>query len=83
MIRTAIAAAIARSGLTQAEVARRADMTPPQLSRYLRTGRIRSDVLERLMQALGLTLSHGSDVSQPSDPPGTATRRSSPRTSDR
>lgn len=53
-IRDTIKAAIDRSGETHRAIAARACLTPPQLSRYLRTGVARSDVLERLLAALGL-----------------------------
>lgn len=60
-IKQAILAEIERAGWQRAELARRAGMTPPALSRYLNSDRpIRSDVLERLLAALGLAVAQSS-----------------------
>ena len=55
-IRDAIAAEIDRAGWTQRELAKRAGITQPQLSRYLRTGKARTELIERLLAVLGLAI---------------------------
>jgi transcriptional regulator with XRE-family HTH domain len=55
-IRDVIAAEIARAGWTQRELAKRAGITQPQLSRYLRTGKARTELIERLLAVLGLEI---------------------------
>lgn len=54
-LRTTIRAAIERLGISQAEAARRAGMSPQALCDYLRgRGEIRTDTLERILAALRL-----------------------------
>ena len=55
-MRDVIAAEIARAGWTQRELAKRAGITQPQLSRYLRTGKARTELIERLLAVLGLEI---------------------------